>query len=54
MGIFHFMGDGKSNNATEDTDDFEKGERTIKGFATSYFQIMTVSEDRTSFTYRLR
>ena len=45
---YHFMGDGEVNNATEDKDDFETGEREIKGFATSYFQILTVSEDHTS------
>ena len=54
MGIFHFMGDGKVNNAAEDKDNFGTGEREIKGFATSYFQILTVSGDHTSFTYRLR
>lgn len=54
MGIFHSM--VSSRNATETTDD-GRNNRTIKGFATSYFKIIEAlnpSENNSEFRYELR
>jgi hypothetical protein len=58
LGIFHFMGDGSSNNAEQDFDD-GKGNRRIKGFASCYFEITEVYNQpgkvsNNSFKYKLR
>jgi hypothetical protein len=55
MGIFHYEGDGaESINATEDLDD-SKGNRTVKGFFTSYFRVTEILEaDNSVFRYALR
>ena len=58
LGIFHFMGDGSSNNAEQDFDD-GKGNRRIKGFASCYFEITEVYNQpgkvsNSSFKYKLR
>ena len=54
MGIFHSM--INSNNATSNTDD-SKNNRTIKGFATSYFKVeelLNPQENNSRFRYSLR
>lgn len=54
MGIFHSM--IPSNNSSESTDD-SKNNRTIKGFATSYFKVeelLNPQENNSRFRYSLR
>jgi hypothetical protein len=54
MGIFHSIID--SNNATSTYDD-SRNNRTIKGFATSYFKVeelLNPSENNSRFRYSLR
>lgn len=51
-GIFQSM--TSSNNAVSNTDD-GKGNRTIKGFATSYFRVVDIyGDNKNTFTYSLR
>lgn len=55
MGIFHYEGDGaESINAPVDLDD-SKGNRTVKGFFTSYFRVTEIiGANNSAFRYALR